>query len=104
MQVLVRPVIPAAAGFTVIGEDVLQPLPPMVYVIVGVLTKYPDTTPDAKSTLACAILLLLHVPPPVASDNVVVPPTHTPANVPEMGAGRGFTVTVTDFVHPPVRV
>ena len=40
----------------------------------------------------CA-LLLLHVPPAVASVRVVVKPTQTAA-VPKIGVGNGFTVTI----------
>ena len=47
-----------------------------------------------------AVGILLHVPPPVASDNVVVPPTHTLV-VPVIVAGNGFTVT-TALVAQPV--
>lgn len=50
-------------------------------------------------TVACAGLLLLHEPPPVASLSVVVCPTHTTA-VPDMAAGVVFTVNVAVRKHP----
>ena len=45
-------------------------------------------------------LLMLHVPPPVASLSEVVRPLHTPV-VPDMVAGNAPTVT-TDVVLQPV--
>jgi hypothetical protein len=51
-------------------------------------------------TVAKAGLLLLHVPPTVASVNVVVEPTQTTA-VPPKAAGWGFTVTGCTEKHPP---
>ncbi len=51
----------------------------------------PLTTPVEEPMVATDMLLLLQLPPVVASDNVVVLPTHTAA-VPVMPAGSGFTV------------
>ena len=51
----------------------------------------PITTPvDPTVTL---LLLLLHVPPAVASERAFVNPWHT-GLVPLIGAGEGFTVTM----------
>ena len=56
----------------------------------------PVTIPVAV-TAATAALLLLHVPPAVASDNVVVAPVHTvvvPVIVPAVGVAVTVTVAV----------
>ena len=52
----------------------------------------PYTTPDAEPTLATAVLLLVHVPPVVASLRLMVPPVQTEAG-PEMEATEVVTVT-----------
>jgi len=49
--------------------------------------------------VAMPVLPLLHVPPPVPSDNVVIDPIQTDA-VPEIEAGTGLTVTVVAMPHP----
>lgn len=59
----------------------------------------PDMTPVAASAVAIPVLLLLHVPPAVASLNVVLWPAHT-AGVP-VTAATGFTDTVVVTEHPP---
>ncbi len=59
----------------------------------------PDTTPPVDVTVATAVLLLLHVPPEVASLNVTVDPTHTFA-LPVIAAGNGLTVNTADAAHP----
>ena len=53
----------------------------------------PDTTPDDTSIVAVDVLLLLQVPPVVASLSVVVDPAHTLV-VPVIGVVDEFTVTV----------
>ena len=53
----------------------------------------PVTMPVVEPTVATPMLVLLHVPPVVASANVVEPPTHIVA-VPDMAAGAPFTVTI----------
>ena len=50
-------------------------------------------------TVAKLVLLLLHVPPPVVEDRVVVLPTHTVA-VPVIIAGSAFTVYTAVPTHP----
>jgi len=45
-------------------------------------------------------LLALHVPPEVASVNVIVEPTHT-AEGPEIAAGNGFIVSVAEALQTP---
>ena len=67
----------------------------------------PVTTPEVP-IVATEVVTLLHVPPDVASDKVVVPPTAkkaTPVIVPV--AGSGFTVTImvaTELPQPFVIV
>ena len=59
--------------------------------MIAVPPDMPVTTPEPLPTVAIVVLLLVHVPPPVASLNVVVKPTHTDV-IPVIVAGRGFTV------------
>ena len=63
----------------------------------------PVTFPVVATTVATAVLLLLHVPLAVASDNIVVVPTHT-LLAPDIGAGVALTVRVMDFAQPVVSV
>lgn len=58
----------------------------------------PVTTPDDKPIVATAVVLLLHVPPPVLL-NVIAEATHT-ADAPVIGDGSGSTVTVRVTAHP----
>ena len=51
--------------------------------------------------VAIAVLLLLHVPPTVASARVVVKPGQTVV-VPVIAAGNAFTVIVAVALHPVV--
>jgi len=62
----------------------------------------PVTTPPAL-IVATAGVALLHVPPAVASDNVVVKPMHTLV-VPVITAGNGLTVTVAVRKQPVGKV
>ena len=50
-------------------------------------------------TVAKLVLLLLHVPPPVVDDRVVVLPIHT-VEVPVRAAGRAFTVIDVVLTQP----
>ena len=59
----------------------------------------PDTIPDAGPTEATAVLLLLHRPVVAVVLNVVTDPTQTVA-APDMGAGRGLTVTRLIAIQP----
>ena len=59
----------------------------------------PVTIPDDVPTVAIPVLLLLHVPPLVASLRVVVKPMQTVA-VPLTDAGNGLTVTTTVATQP----
>jgi hypothetical protein len=51
----------------------------------------PVTMPDVVPTVAVVLLLLLHMPPIVASLRVAVVPEHT-VGEPVMATGTGFTV------------
>ena len=59
----------------------------------------PVTTPVPATTVATAGVALLHVPPAVASANVVVKVAHTLV-VPVITAGNGLTVTVAVLKQP----
>ena len=52
----------------------------------------PVATPVVEPIVATVGVALVHVPPVVASDNVVVAPTHT-LSVPVIEAGSELTVT-----------
>jgi len=62
----------------------------------------PLTAPPVP-TVATVVLLLLHVPPAVASVNEVILPAHT-ARVPVMGAGENVTNTVVVVMQPVGKV
>jgi hypothetical protein len=53
----------------------------------------PVTTPVEDPTVAIAVLLLLQVPPEIASLRAVVRPEHTTV-LPVIAAGREFTDTL----------
>ena len=50
--------------------------------------------------MACAVLLLVHVPPDGVALNVVVPPIQTPG-VPLIADGTGFIVSTLNAETPP---
>ena len=60
----------------------------------------PVTRPVVLPTLALPGLLLLQVPPVVASVSWVVKPLHT-AVLPVIASGSALTVTTTDDAQPP---
>ena len=64
-----------------------------VNVISLVPPDMPVITPVVEPTVAMPVLLLVHVPPPVASLSNVVRLTHT-TSIPCIADGSGFTVTV----------
>ena len=70
----------------------------VVYFTEEVPALIPVATPVVLSIVATVVLVLLQVPPVVASLNVVVLPIHTPG-VPVIGA-RGLTVMVVVVAHP----
>lgn len=59
----------------------------------------PVTIPDDEPTVANVGLLLIQLPPDVASVSVVFRPTHTLV-APPIAAGKGFTVTGADLLQP----
>ena len=61
--------------------------------MVVVPASIPETVPEPVSTTAIAVLLLLHVPPLVASLKVKRLPVHN-VPAPVIDKGNGFTVTV----------
>ena len=67
--------------------------------MVAVPPDTPLTTPVVEPIEATPEPLLLHVPPPVISLNVVVLPVHTDV-VPEIPLGAAFTVTVVVAEQP----
>ena len=93
------PVLAAGVGFTVIGHAAKQLPGVVVYVMVNGPEDTPVTSPDPLLTVALAILLLVHVPPPVRSDKVVVSPVHT-VEAPVGAGGVALTVKGSTAVQP----
>jgi hypothetical protein len=58
----------------------------------------PEIAPVTVKTVAIEVSPLLQVPPP-ASSKVPPEPTQT-AVEPEMAAGKGFIVTISEVIHP----
>ena len=98
MHTRLLPVVAPGAGTASTVTTAVTAPEAAVYVIVAVPATTPVTTPD-ELTVATAGVLLLHVPPGVASASVVVPVTHT-VNVPVMGAVTvpGFTVKFLELM------
>ena len=96
-QTVVPPDIDGGIGFTVTVIVLTQP-EPSIYVIIVVPGATPVTVPKA-STVALAVLLLLHVPALVTSINIVVAPTHTLVT-PLIDEGNGFTVKAAVVLQP----
>ena len=92
IQRLDEPTIAAGEGVTVIACVAAVPQP-VLYVIVTAPPTRPLTTPVAAPTVAIAVLLLLHVPPLTASDNVVLLVAQKLV-APVIDAGTGIIVTV----------
>ena len=69
--------------------------------IVAVPSATPVTFPVVAFTDAIDALLLLHVPPAVASLSKIVWPTHTVAE-PDIDAGNAFTVMLAVAIQPVV--
>jgi hypothetical protein len=61
----------------------------------GEATTPPVTIPVVSPMDATAVLLLVHVPPVIASESVMAEPVHT-VEEPVIGGGAGFTVTTAD--------
>ena len=66
--------------------------------MVDVPAATPVTTPPA--TVATAVLVLLHTPPPVASVSVIVLPEHTTGAAGNIATGAVFTVATVVAEHP----
>jgi hypothetical protein len=98
-HILPAPVIGDGDGLTVTVVAATQPVPDKVNVIVAVPAVSPLTRPVVKPTAATVVLLLLHVPVPEPSLNVVVAPIHTDLT-PLIADGSGLTVTVAVTLHP----
>jgi hypothetical protein len=92
-------IVPADDEPVTVTTTVLEQLVPRVYDIVVVPPEMPVTTP-AADTVATETLELLHTPPGVASESVVLP-EHATVVDPVITAGNGFTVT-TLVVRQPV--
>jgi len=71
--------------------------------MIAVPENTPNTDPVVADTLAIDVLLLLQLPPVVASDNVVESPTQTDV-LPVITAGTGFTVIGVALMHPVDKV
>jgi hypothetical protein len=69
------------------------------YVIVVVPPVIPITAPVAALMVATDVLLLLHVPPEVASDKFLNRPAQN-AVLPQIGAGRALAVMVVVIAQP----
>jgi hypothetical protein len=91
------PVIAGGGGNTVINLVAVQPAP-NEYVIVAKPGDTPHTWPVAF-TVATPVLLLLQLPPVVASVSTVHDPTHTLPD-PEIPAGGAFTVNIALTEQP----
>ena len=73
----------------------------MIVTVLATRTPLPPVTqPEVPPTVATAVLLLLHVPPVLASVRQSVVPAHNGAFPPEMPEGRGFTVVVVYAAQP----
>jgi len=91
-QTLVKPDIAAGNELTV-TTAVAAHVVGNVYEIIEVPDVTPVTTPVLEPIVATVLVVLLHVPPLVASDNVVVVPGHRNI-VPVIAAGSGLITTV----------
>jgi hypothetical protein len=90
----------AGKAFTVTAFMLLQPLP-VEYEITATPAATPVTTPELL-TVATVVVLLLHVPPDVASEKVVDEPAQM---LPEpLMAASSLTVTTAVVVQPVLMV
>lgn len=93
---LLPPLIAPGAAFTVIVF--VAEHPDTAYVTVDVPGAIAETTP-VLVMVATEVLLLLHVPPAVALDHVIVVPAHAVAE-PLIAAGAALTVIVWVALQP----
>ena len=71
----------------------------VVYIMAVAPDATPVTTPEVEFIVAAPVIVLLHVPPGVASASVIVRNLHTVVG-PVIGAGSGFTVTTLVAAQP----
>ena len=83
-------------GLTVTTVATAQPLA-SVYEIVVVPAETPVTIPVPDPILATPVLVLVQIPPPVASLSRIVCPTQV-VELPVIAAGAALTVKVTALV------
>ena len=73
--------------------------------MVTVPALIPVTTPVEPTVATVVVPLVLHVPPDVASLNVIAEPAHTvPVPVVVIDAGNGLTVNIVVVEHPVLNV
>ena len=72
----------------------------MIVAVLVITTPPPVTIPIAEPMFAMPVALLLHVPPAVASLNVVVRPEHM-LRIPRIPVGNGLTVTILYAIAVP---
>jgi hypothetical protein len=92
------PVTAAGDGLTLSASVVAQPVG-SVYVIVAVPVTIPAIIPLLLPAVAIVVLLLLHVPPVVASVSEAVLPVQITA-VPIITDGNVSTAIVVHVAHP----
>lgn len=92
------PVLAGGTAFTVTVATDVQPHG-SVYVILAVPAVRPVTRPVPRNTGATLGSLLVHVPPGMVCERVVVCPTHI-ESVPVGGAGTASTVAITNVAQP----
>jgi hypothetical protein len=93
------PEIGAGTGFTVTDFHAWHPVATNVYDIVVEPKLLPKTSPVIGLTLATDGLRLVHMPPIMASLNVVVKPWHK-LDAPIIVVGNALTVTAVDAKQP----
>lgn len=92
------PVI-APGAETTVSEIVLKHPVESEYKILVVPGDTPAATPEVGLIEATLVFVLLHVPPDVLQLNVVFSSSHKEV-IPEIEAGEGLTVIITDLEHP----
>ena len=98
-HIVVIPEIEFGNGFTITVLVLIQPVP-SVYVIVVVPDNTLATIPEPERVIvATAVLLLLHVPPPVTSLKDVDWPRQI-FELPVIDAGNGLTTTEVVIAQP----
>ena len=94
-----------APGMPVTVTDIVAAARQPVEYVMSVVppVPVPVTTPETEPTVATVVLLLVHVPPAVASLKVMLAPEHIAATAGDMATGVPRTVTeCVAFVPQPV--